>query len=336
MKLLNKTQIWDVYSMEDALVDTAEAFKAVSNDKTISPLRTRMNLDDSRTVLVMPCFSDEVDAVAVKTIGLYPGNASRGLATAPATTIVLDADTGELQAVLDGDTVTKIRTGASSGVAFRALAVAGAHIGVVVGTGGQAFTQVLAMVASVPSLEELRIVNPDEQQLERFIETLDSWKPWKEFGFEGVVRGYSSSDDAAKDADVIILVTSSTEPVLSAHNLKPGVTISCVGSYQPHMQECGADIIERADKIYCDHVESALEESGDLIIPINDGGITRDDIAGDIGHVLDGTIPGRDNDDQIIVYETVGVGAQDLWAASAIVAAAEKAGIGTDIPALNT
>nr|WP_223875379.1 hypothetical protein [Nanchangia anserum] len=328
--MLNSTDIWNVYTMTQALDDVADAFVAVSGGRTMTPLRTKICPDSRRTVLTMPAYAPGVDQVSVKTIALYPDNASRGLPTAPASLVLVDGKTGMTRAFLDGDTVTKFRTGASSGVAFRHLGRDDAQVGLVVGTGGQAFTQVLALLAAAPTLSELRIANPFDGQAEEFVTALRAHPGFAQAGFSGRITTWLNADEAAAEADLIILVTSSTSPVLHADTLKPGVTISCVGSYQPHMQECGADVMARADKIYCDDVEAALEESGDLIIPLESGDIDRADIRGAIGEVIAGDLVGRERDDEIIVYETVGVGAQDLWAAQAIVNAAEEAGVGTD------
>lgn len=330
MKLLTGTDIWNVYSMSQALDDVTDAFAATSAHEVDLPLRTRISVDDRRTLLMMPSYSANVQAAAVKTIGLYPDNVKKKLPTAPASIILIDTETGQVRALLDGDTVTKIRTGASSGVAFRYLAREDSRIGVVVGTGGQAYTQLLAMVTAVPGLEEVRVVNPERSFAEQFVDELRKWKPFVDSGYDGAITISSDSDTAAKDADVIILVTSSHTPVLSAQNLEPGCVVSCVGSYQPHMQECGPDIVVRADRIVCDQVEACLEESGDLIIPLKKGLIADSKISDEIGDIIAGKKPGRSRDEEIILYETVGVGTQDLWAATAIVEAAERHGVGTE------
>ena len=330
MKLLNTHDIWNVYDMHQALDDCAAAYQAVSAGQTINPLRTQLKVDDDRTFLMMPCYSDQIEAAAVKTIGIFPKNTDKGISTAPASIVLLDGESAQLRAILDGETITRIRTGASSGVAFRQLARSDSQVGVVIGTGGQAATQALAMLAGCPHLRTLRFVNPDLQKAQKYVDTFIDTPQFQHSEFSGNVEAWDNSDEAARDADVIIAITSSSTPVLSAKNLKPGVTISGVGSYQPGMQEIGTDIMQRADRIYCDDVDSTLAESGDLIIPLEAGDITRDDILGSIGDVISGQLEGRQNDDEIIVYKTVGVAAQDLWTAAAVVEHAEKAGIGTD------
>lgn len=105
--------------------------------------------------------------------------------------------------------------------------------------------------------------------------------------------------------------------------------MSCVGSYQPHMQEMDPEILVRASKIYFDSVDAVLSEAGDILIPLESGQITRDDFTGDLGDVLLGKVQGRENDEEIIVFKTVGIGTQDLMAAKRIYDKAKQAGVGT-------
>ena len=137
-----------------------------------------------------------------------------------------------------------------------------------------------------------------------------------------------NSDACIEDADLIITVTPSAKPVFDGTKVKAGATISCVGTYEPHKHEMDPAILPRASKIICDSKEAALSETGDLLIPIKDGIISEKDILGSLGDVINGTIKGRENDDEIIVYETVGVAAQDLVAAKVIYDKALEAGKG--------
>ena len=138
----------------------------------------------------------------------------------------------------------------------------------------------------------------------------------------------NSSDEAVDNADLVITVTPSSKPVFDASKIKAGATISCVGAYQPHMQEMDPAILTRASKLYFDSEEAVLSESGDILIPLEDGTITKDDFTGDLGQVIKGELVGRENDEEIIVFETVGVATQDLVAARRIYDKAVEAGVG--------
>ena len=147
--------------------------------------------------------------------------------------------------------------------------------------------------------------------------------------YETEIIPVKSSDDAVIDADLLVTVTPSPKPVFDGTKVKKGATISCVGAYVPDKHEMDPAILKRASKIYCDSKEAVLEESGDILIPIHEGLITADDITGDIGNVINGTLRGRESDEEIIVYETVGVSAQDLVTAQTIYENAVKSGVGT-------
>ncbi len=139
----------------------------------------------------------------------------------------------------------------------------------------------------------------------------------------------ATSDEAIREADLIITVTLAISPVFDGSKVKAGATVSCVGSYQPHMQEVDPVILERAAKIYFDSEEAVLSEAGDILIPLEEGRITKDDFTGDIGDVLTGKIVGRELADEIIVFKTVGIGAQDLVTAQKIYERACEMKIGT-------
>ena len=122
----------------------------------------------------------------------------------------------------------------------------------------------------------------------------------------------TSADKCVENADLIITVTTSDIPVFDGKLVKKGTTISCVGTYEPDKHEIDSMIIATADKIYCDNKEAVLSESGDILIPIKQGIISEKDICGGLGEVINGSLVGRENDDEIIVFETVGIAAQDL------------------------
>ena len=147
-------------------------------------------------------------------------------------------------------------------------------------------------------------------------------------GYGARIVAVQSSDAAIEDADLVVTVTPATKPVFDGTKIKSGATISCVGSYQPHMQEMDPAVLPRASKIYFDSKEAVLAESGDILIPLEKGVITKDDFTGDLGDVLLGKTTGRENDDEIIVFETVGVATQDLVTAKAIYEKAVVAGAG--------
>ena len=116
--------------------------------------------------------------------------------------------------------------------------------------------------------------------------------------------------------------------MFDGEKIKKGATVSCIGSYQHHMQEMSPTLLTRASKIYFDSQEAVLSEAGDILIPLEEGIITKEDFTGDLGNVLKGEVTGRTKEDEIIVFKSVGVAAQDLVAAREIYERAVKSGIG--------
>lgn len=326
MLLLSRENIKQVFTMKDAIEAVKVAFQLFSENKTEVPLRTQIVSEKQNgTFLFMPSYAPDLDAAALKIINIFPDNINKGLSSAPAQVLLVDGKTGYVNALLDGVTVTQLRTGAASGVAFDILGRKDAKKGALIGTGGQAATQLEAMICA----RDLETVYVFDQNLERTKEFAAKMnEELKAYGTE--ILPAATSDDAISEADLIITVTPATSPVFDGSKVKAGATVSCVGSYQPQMQEMDPVILERASKIYFDSEEAVLSEAGDILIPLDDGTITKEDFTGDIGEVLMGKISGREKEEEIIVFKTVGIGAQDLVTAQKIYERALAEKIGTE------
>ena len=298
MLLLSKEDIKSVITMKDMIEADKQAFKMVVDGTVDTPLRTVINGKYDGAFLFMPAYAPELDAAAMKVINIFPHNIDNNLMTSPAQTMLIDGKTGYVIAMLDGTYVTQLRTGASSGAAFDLLGKKECKKGAMIGTGGQAAAQLEAMLAA-RKLEEVKIFDLNEERCKAFAEEMQ----------KGLAK-YGAKIIPAKDSD------------------EAGATISCVGTYEPHKHELDPAVLPRASKIICDSKEAALSETGDLLIPIAEGIITEEDVLGSLGDVINGKIKGRENDEEIIVYETVGVAAQDLVAAKVIYDKAVEAGKG--------
>ena len=324
MLLLSKQDIDKVFSMKDSIEAVKKAFAMFSQGKIEVPLRTCILAENGGAFLTMPSYSEEL-GFCVKNCNNFSQNRAKGLPTLPTQILLSDKDTGVIVALLDGLYVTKLRTGASSGAAFDVLAKKDCKTGALIGTGAQAATQLEAMI-TVRNLEEVKIFDIDREGLERFVAQMA-----EKLGSYGTkFTAADSSDDAVEHADLLITMTPSKKPVFDGRKLKPGCTVSCVGSFRPDMQECSPDAVVRASKIYFDSEEAVLSEAGDILIPLEEGLITKEKFAGDIGDVILGNTAGRENDEEIIVYETVGIGAQDLVTSKAIYDKAAANHIGTE------
>ena len=272
----------------------------------------------------MPAYVEEMDTASLKIVNVFPHNIDQGLPALPAQVMLIDGKTGVVKSLMDGISVTQIRTGAASGAAFDILAKKECKIGALIGTGGQGAAQLEAMLEA-RQLEEVRVCGLHYDRTEAFVKQMQ-----KEMErYDARILPVKSSDEAVEDADLIITATPAEKPVFDGTRVKKGATISCIGSYQHHMQEMPPVILTRASKIYFDSEEAVLSEAGDILIPLEDGTITKDNFTGDLGNVIKGEVTGRENDEEIIVFKSVGVATQDLVAAREIYDKAVKAGIGT-------
>lgn len=326
MLLLSRKDIKKVFTMKDAIETNKECFKLFSEGKSEVPLRTTIQAPNHNGVfLFMPSYVEELDAAGLKVVNIFPENVKENLPTAPAQVLLIDGKTGIVTAILDGTYVTQLRTGASSGAAFDLFAIKDAKIGALIGTGGQAATQLEAMMVA-RELDEVRVFDLDENRRQAFVSKMQEELKC----YNTKIVEATSSDNAIENADIIVTVTPSTKPVFDGTKVKKGATVSCVGAYQHHMQEMDPAILPRASKIYFDSEEAVLSEAGDILIPLEQGIITKEDFTGDIGDVLLGKVVGRENDEEIIVYENVGIGVLDLMTARAIYLKAVEAEVGTN------
>lgn len=324
MLLLNRKDIKSVFTMEDAIEADKLAFQLVAEGKIDLPLRTVIEAEkyDGEFVF-MPAYSPDFEASTIKIINNFPHNIDKGLISGSGQIMLCDGKTGYVLAALDGTYVTQLRTGASSGAAYDLLAKKNCRIGGMIGTGGQAATQLEGMLCA-RKLEEVRVYDMNQDRCEQFCAKMQ--RELEHYGAK--IIPVQSSTEAAIEADLFTTITPSSKPVFDGAKIKHGATVSCVGTYQPHKHEMDPALLPRASKIFCDYEEAVLSESGDLLIPLADGLITRSAITGSLGNVVNGTLTGRENDDEIIVYETVGIAAQDLVVAKMIYDRAVDSGVG--------
>lgn len=312
MRYLSREDMERFIRMPDVMEAVRQAFSMTEKGLIDTPLRTVIPAEKG-SLLFMPAYSAALGLAVMKNVNVFPGNAALGRSTTPAEILLIDAETGYTLAMMDGTYVTQQRSGAATGVAFSVLARENCRKGALIGTGGQAEAQLDAMIAA-RHLQEISIFSLHSEKREAFTE-----KARAKYAGGGIdFRCAKTADECVEDADLIITVTTSKTPVFDGALVKNGATVSCVGTYEPNKHEIDPLLIARADKIFCDSKEAALSESGDLLIPIRQGLIREDDVCGSLGEVINGTLPGRESENEIIVFETVGIAAQDLVTAGMI------------------
>ncbi len=329
MKLLNRSEVQRALSMREAVEVVKRAFAELSSGNAKSPLRASVALPNhDGLTLFMPAYLSESDALAVKIASIHDRNPKCGLPRIHAVVMAIDPATGTPLAVMEGGYLTALRTGAASGAATDLLARADADTVAIFGAGRQARTQLLA-VASVRPIQRCRVYSRRRESVEAMIAELQPQLA----SIELLVAG--SPTEAVRDADVICAATNSMTPVFNGEGLKPGVHINGIGSYTHEMQEVDFTTLRRASKIVVDERKAALAEAGDLIIALNQGELRQEDIYAELGEIAAGLKPGRQHDDEITYFKSVGNAVQDVAVAQAIYQHALKENLGVEFDLFN-
>jgi ornithine cyclodeaminase len=308
--------------MLDAIDAMASAFGQLSSGRAVIPLRTHVDAELGVS-LFMPGYLRDTRVLGGKIVSVFAGNAALGLPVVTAAVLLLDSSTGLPRALLDGTTLTALRTGAASGLATRLLARPDASVLAVFGAGVQARTQIEA-VRAVRDIREIRIVSRTRRSAELLADELRS-----ERDAPAVVVGEDPAR-AVAGADVLVAATSSPTPVFPGDRVEPGAHVNGVGSYTPEMQEVDEGVVARA-RVVVDTRDGALAEAGDLIIPLRKGLVREEDLGTELGEVVLGVRPGRTHADEITFFKSVGNAAQDLAVAAVALEAAVRRGAGTQV-----
>lgn len=291
------------------LLDAVEAaYRDVAAGRDRSPLRTNVPVDGG-DLLLMPGVREGGRGTTVKIVTVMPGNASRGLPTVQAVVTWLDATTGTPTALLDGATVTAMRTGAASGVATRLLARTDASTLGIIGAGGQAEWQVRAVAAARPIRHVLAYARTPAAR-EAFAERMAA-----ETGLE--VTAVAHARDAVAEADVVCCATTSSEPVFDAAWLRPGTHVNGIGAFRLGMVELPTELFARASLVGVDQRGAAMAEAGDIVAAIEAGLLAEADLV-EIGSVSADWSAARDPQ-AITAFKSVGLAIQDVAAAELIV-----------------
>jgi alanine dehydrogenase len=321
--ILSREDVRQALPMADAIKAVKAAFAQLSTGRADVPLRVALEVPRHNGVtLFMPAYLMDGDQMAVKIVSVFNDNPAKGLPLIHALVTVVDATTGEPVAVMDGTYLTALRTGAASGAATDLLARQEAGTATIFGAGVQGRTQLEAICAVRP-IEKVWVYDVSSQQSASFAEEMA-----QRLSLPVEVAGTPA--EAARQADVICTATTATSPVFDDADIRPGTHINAVGAYTPQMQEIPVETVLRA-KVVIDHRESSLAEAGDLIKPLQQGRMTEGHIYAELGEISAGVKPGRTSEEEITFFKSVGVAVQDVAAASAVLEAARRLGLGTDV-----
>lgn len=302
MLVLNKKDLEELLPMEEVLNVLAMGFREVKEGRCVVPVRFHLSVEEHQgQFLYMPAFLPGLNQSGTKIVSVFPQNTSKGKPTIYATYLLSDPTTGELLALMEGATLTGIRTGGTSGLATRYLARKDAKVLGVIGTGFQSFFQVRAIQAVRP-IKEVRVYDVDPKRLQDFCQRVSPFIK---------VHPVSNPSEAVSPSDILVTSTTSKTPVFSGKDLKPGAHINAIGAFRPDMREVDDETILRS-KIVVDTFEGCLSEAGDLLIPMGEGKLKKEAICGDLGDLVTGRKMVRESNEEITFFKSVGFAMEDV------------------------
>lgn len=325
MRILNATDVRRALPMAEAIAAMRTAFAALAYGRADVPPRTHLRIDErDGDTLVMPAFlsgGDAEAALAVKVVSVFPKNGEVNLPRINAAVLVFDPDTGVPVALLEGATLTGIRTAAASALATDLLARPESRTLAILGAGVQARTH-LEAICTVRNIETVWVYSPTAVRVDGLITDLAGNGP-----IPTDLRRAASPAAAVSQADVVCTVTTSPIPVFDDGDLRPGTHVNAVGSYKPQVAEIPPETVARAF-VAVDDRSGAWQEAGDLIQPLRAGTIGEDHVSADLGDLVTGAKPGRTDAEQITLFKSVGIAAEDAAAAHRALQNAERLDLG--------
>ncbi|MBA3415618.1 MAG: ornithine cyclodeaminase [Chloroflexia bacterium] len=326
MLALTRADVRRLVPMPDAIELMKRAFAELSAGRTVSPLRTVIPIEARHgDALFMPAHVPAMDALGLKVVSVFKDNPAKGLPVIHALVCLIDSETGQPLAIMDGTYLTALRTGAVSGAATDLLARSDSRTLVAVGAGAQGATQIAAVCAVRP-IERIIAVDLFPEALERLRGILAG--DWPDLLNRLETSG--NADAAVRQADIVCTATTSKTPVFADASIRPGTHVNAVGAYTPEMQELPAGLVMRAT-VTVDAVEPALAEAGDLIIPLQQGLVDVGHFSRELGMVVAGTVPGRRDDAEVTLFKSVGNAVQDVVVARRAYDRATAGGTGTPL-----
>jgi ornithine cyclodeaminase len=284
-----------------ALIDLmSETLAAFSAGQVEQPVRTVIEAAPNAFFACMPALIKTGPAMGAKLVTVFGSNAARGLPTHLATILLLDPETGALAAVMDGRYITEARTAAVSAVSTRLLAREDAPVLALIGSGVQARSHLEALKLA-RRFREIRCWSPTRAHLERFVAEYPD------------VRAAASAREAVEGADVIALLTASTTPVIQNEWVQDGAHVIAVGACRPTHREMDPRLVARG-RLFVDSRAAAMKEAGDVLMAMEEGYITAEQIAGELGAVIAGSCKGRTSSSEVTVFKSLGLAVEDVAA----------------------
>jgi alanine dehydrogenase len=323
MLVLSASQVRSIIDLDELIAALEQAHIQYSTGKAVMPVRLVVPLPQIQgRITSMPGYLNEDKALGMKVVTYFQDNPKQNLPAILATIMLFSAETGKMIAAMDGGYITAIRTACASALATKALANLDTPVLGILGAGVQAGAHIQAL-SRVRQLSRIKIYSPSGKSALNIKAELE-----KQCGVP--IEVVNSAQDAVRDSDLLVTVTTAKEPIVNADWLKPGMHINAVGSHRPDLREIDGATLKRA-KVVVDSREAVMAECGDILLALKEGFISEADIHGEIGEVLAGSKTGRTDASEITLYKSVGVAIQDVAAAQLVYRKALEQNVGTNV-----
>ena len=321
-RLLTEADVARLVTPDDLIDAMEDALRRFSSGEVVQPARTMLSLGQHQFFGLIPAYVPEPAMVGATVVTVFPGNTAIDLPSHMTTMLLFSPETGALVALMDGRYITAARTAAVSAISADVLARDDAAVMAIIGSGVQARSH-LAALERVFQLDEVRVWSPTPEHQASFIDDVETRTDRK-------LVGTDSAEQAVRGADLIVLVTSSPEPVVQSEWVKPGAHVISVGACRPDQREMDPALIRRG-RLFVESRAAALVESGDVVMGIQEGQFAASHIVGELGELLAGRVDGRRSPDDVTVFKSLGLAVEDVAAANLAYRRAVEQGVGGEL-----
>ena len=304
---VNKEKIASFLPMEECIAVMEKMFRSLAAGECLQPLRNIMRLPDGNGVLgMMPGHAATLGVMGIKVITVFHANSESGLPSHQGIVMLFDAKHGQPLMLFDALEVTAIRTAAASAVATKLLSRKNSSILAIIGSGEQAKRHIEAMLL-VRNIKQINIWSRSEKNAKHLVNEMSG-----EYNIPIHIK--KNVQMAVENADIICTVTAAKEPIVMGEWIGAGTHINAVGSSTATSRELDTAAMVKS-KLFADRYESLFNEAGDFLIPKKEGAVTDEHVKAEIGEVLSGTKKGREHDEEITVFKSLGIAAEDIFSA---------------------
>lgn len=307
MLLIEEKQVREILTPEKCVAAMRQAFMDLENGKCDMPQRLICKLPNTAAFGFMPAYVGNF--FGAKVIAAYAPNMGTEYPSHIGYVMLFESEHCTVSGLIEAGSITEIRTGCVSAVATDLLAKKDAHCLALIGAGAQARSH-LAAIRLIRPIDQVRVFDLNEKASLRFQKEAE-----EKYGLPVTVC--ASVEEAVQEADIICTLTPAKEAYLTKAMVRPGAHVNAVGTFSPVTREAASDLVATA-RLYSDHTPACRKESGEYLVPLQEGLIREDHILGSVGELLLGRAPGRQTDSDITLFDALGLAVEDIAAAKLV------------------